>query len=318
MATGIGASPLTASLSSLSACLLAGEILLPYPHASVYAPLCRVTRGLPESHHPFLPVAVAPCKPAELSVSTQHLASWSLWNSPSQGASSWCRPLYLITNMSGREYPRWANHFDPYSPIYSRRERSEILISDCALGLAFSGLFSLAKTFGWLWLAKVSSPCNARPLRHHLLDAGALRCRKSPEMGLTGTLLYTASSGTMVACTAPRLCAFWAATSGMAAVPAQVYIAPYLIVNMWLVMITLLQHTHPSLPHYSDQEWEWLRGALSTVDRSYGLLDIVFHHIADTHVCHHLFSAMPHYHAQVSLSSPYHIHSVCSSGACVA
>ena len=79
----------------------------------------------------------------------------------------------------------------------------------------------------------------------------------------------------------------------------QVYIAPYLIVNMWLVMITLLQHTHPSLPHYNDQEWEWLRGALSTVDRSYGLLDIVFHHIADTHVCHHLFSTMPHYHAQV-------------------
>ncbi len=66
------------------------------------------------------------------------------------------RPLYLITNMSGREYPRWANHFDPYSPIYSRRERSEILISDCALGLAFSGLYSLAQTFGWLWLAKVS------------------------------------------------------------------------------------------------------------------------------------------------------------------
>ncbi len=81
------------------------------------------------------------------------------------------------------------------------------------------------------------------------------------------------------------------------------YIAPYLIVNMWLVMITLLQHTHPSLPHYNDQEWEWLRGALSTVDRSYGLLDIVFHHIADTHVCHHLFSTMPHYHAQVRFAS---------------
>jgi len=32
--------------------------------------------------------------------------------------------------------------------------------------------------------------------------------------------------------------------------------------------------------------------------RSYGFLDIVFHHIADTHVAHHLFSYMPHYHAQ--------------------
>ena len=83
----------------------------------------------------------------------------------------------------------------------------------------------------------------------------------------------------------------------------QVYFMPYLIVNMWLVMITLLQHTHPSLPHFNDAEWEWLRGALSTVDRSYGLLDVVFHHIADTHVCHHLFSTMPHYHAQVNMSA---------------
>lgn len=80
---------------------------------------------------------------------------------------------------------------------------------------------------------------------------------------------------------------------------AQVYVAPYLVVNGWLVCITLLQHTHPALPHYNNREWDWLRGALSTVDRSYGPLDIVFHHIADTHVAHHLFSTMPHYHAQV-------------------
>lgn len=32
--------------------------------------------------------------------------------------------------------------------------------------------------------------------------------------------------------------------------------------------------------------------------RSYGFLDPVLHHIGDTHVAHHLFSYMPHYHAQ--------------------
>lgn len=63
-------------------------------------------------------------------------------------------------------------------------------------------------------------------------------------------------------------------------------------------MITLLQHTHPKLPHYNDKEWDWLRGALATVDRSFGFLDFFFHHIADTHVAHHLFSNMPHYHAE--------------------
>lgn len=51
---------------------------------------------------------------------------------------------------------------------------------------------------------------------------------------------------------------------------------------------------------HTAQEWSWFRGALCTVDRSFGwLLDHTFHHISDTHVCHHIFSKMPFYHAQV-------------------
>ncbi|MBA0729816.1 hypothetical protein Goshw_021895 [Gossypium schwendimanii] len=76
-----------------------------------------------------------------------------------------------------------------------------------------------------------------------------------------------------------------------------VYGVPLLIVNAFLVMITYLQHTHPALPHYDSSEWDWLRGALATVDRDYGILNKVFHNITDTHIAHHLFSTMPHYHA---------------------
>jgi len=78
----------------------------------------------------------------------------------------------------------------------------------------------------------------------------------------------------------------------------RVYGVPYLIVNFWLVLITELQHTDTRLPHYSGKEWNYLRGALATVDRDYGILNSVFHHIGDTHVCHHLFYYLPHYHAQ--------------------
>ena len=73
---------------------------------------------------------------------------------------------------------------------------------------------------------------------------------------------------------------------------------PYLIVNMFLVLITYLQHTDDYVPHYRAGEWSFLRGALGTVDRSFGwLLDYTLHHIADSHVAHHLFSTMPFYNA---------------------
>lgn len=140
-------------------------------------------------------------------------------------------PLYLFFNASGREYSRLANHFDPTSPIFSKRERPGIVLSDLGIAAVVYALYRAGLTLGWAWLVKS-------------------------------------------------------------------YVVPYLIVNFWLVTITFLQHTHPNLPHYEDEEWDWLRGALATVDRSYGILDVFFHRIADTHVAHHLFSQIPHYHAQ--------------------
>lgn len=132
-------------------------------------------------------------------------------------------PLYLIFNASGRPYPTWANHFNPYSPIYSPKERWEVVLSDLGLIAVGSGLIGLGNQLGWSWVVKT-------------------------------------------------------------------YLIPYLIVNFWLVFITLLQHTHPALPHYDSESWDWLKGALSTVDRDYGFLNLVFHNITDTHVTHHLFS----------------------------
>ncbi|MCD9646031.1 Delta(12)-fatty-acid desaturase [Datura stramonium] len=69
-----------------------------------------------------------------------------------------------------------------------------------------------------------------------------------------------------------------------------------MIVNSFVVVITFLHHTHPSLPHYDSSEWDWLRGALSIVDKDYGVLNDVFHHGVDAHIVHHLFPTMPYYH----------------------
>lgn len=63
------------------------------------------------------------------------------------------------------------------------------------------------------------------------------------------------------------------------------YFIPYLGVNHWLVMITYLQHTDPSLPHYSADQWNFQRGALCTMDRNLmgPVGPYLMHGICETH-----------------------------------
>ncbi|KAL3819880.1 hypothetical protein ACJIZ3_005785 [Penstemon smallii] len=138
--------------------------------------------------------------------------------------------LYICFNMAGRKYDRFASHFYPLSPIYSDRERVQIVISDVGVLASLCGLYYIATLKGLAW----------------------------------------------VVC---------------------VYGVPLLIVNGFMVLTTYLHHTHIAVPRYDSSEWDWLRGALATVDRDYGFLNTVFHNLTDTHVAHHLFSTMPHYHA---------------------
>jgi len=77
------------------------------------------------------------------------------------------------------------------------------------------------------------------------------------------------------------------------------YFMPYLWVNFYLVTITYLQHSHEELPHFRGGAWNYVRGAVGTIDRSYGwFVDHSLHHIGDSHVAHHLFSTMPFYGAK--------------------
>ncbi|KAK3400483.1 fatty acid desaturase-domain-containing protein [Sordaria brevicollis] len=76
------------------------------------------------------------------------------------------------------------------------------------------------------------------------------------------------------------------------------YFLPYLWVNHWLVAITYLQHTDPSLPHYTAEEWNFVRGAAATIDREFGFIGRhLLHGIIETHVLHHYVSTIPFYNA---------------------
>ncbi|KAL2890958.1 Delta(12) fatty acid desaturase [Ceratocystis lukuohia] len=77
------------------------------------------------------------------------------------------------------------------------------------------------------------------------------------------------------------------------------YWIPYLWVNHWLVAITFLQHTDPTLPHYTADSWNFVRGAAATIDREFGFIGHhILHHIIETHVLHHYISTIPFYKAQ--------------------
>ncbi|XP_017239452.1 delta(12)-fatty-acid desaturase FAD2-like [Daucus carota subsp. sativus] len=76
------------------------------------------------------------------------------------------------------------------------------------------------------------------------------------------------------------------------------YGGPYLVQTSNVFLVAILQHTHPFVPFYDSSEWDWLRGSLGTIDRDFGILNTMHYQSTNTHVAHHLFPTIPHYHAK--------------------
>ena len=77
------------------------------------------------------------------------------------------------------------------------------------------------------------------------------------------------------------------------------YGVPYWVNVVWLDLVTYLHHhgssdANEKIPWYRGEEWSYLRGGLSTIDRDYGIFNKI-HHDIGTHVVHHLFPQIPHY-----------------------
>ncbi|TGL58112.1 fatty acid desaturase [Leptospira ognonensis] len=79
------------------------------------------------------------------------------------------------------------------------------------------------------------------------------------------------------------------------------YFLPYTVFVVWLSLVTFLHHTDVNIPWYRGKDWNYAKGALSTVDRSYGIFEPIHHNIG-THVVHHLFPTIPHYQLKFAKS----------------
>ena len=77
------------------------------------------------------------------------------------------------------------------------------------------------------------------------------------------------------------------------------YFGPLLVVNCWLVVYTWLHHTDSDVPHLSNTEFSFIKGAFLSIDRPYGRgLNFLHHNIGSSHVVHHVCPTIPHYHAK--------------------
>lgn len=157
----------------------------------------------------------------------------------------------------------------------------------------------LQQVIGWNWYIISNITCpptatikrNMSMWRHSHFDPWGAMFRDS-EVG--AVILSDIGCMTTIA----GLCALSRSGSGWEPVFWQ-YIVPWTWLNHWIVMITFLHHTHPSVPKYTEDSWTFVRGATATIDRDFGIIGThFFHNISSDHVTHHLFSKIPHYYSR--------------------
>lgn len=73
------------------------------------------------------------------------------------------------------------------------------------------------------------------------------------------------------------------------------YFAPLVVFATFLVITTFLHHNDEEVVWYRDQQWSYVKGNLSSVDRDYGALVNEVSHNIQIHQIHHLFPRIPHY-----------------------
>ncbi|EIW53388.1 fatty acid conjugase [Trametes versicolor FP-101664 SS1] len=138
---------------------------------------------------------------------------------------------YLTWNtMGSKRYPKGANHWNPYSGLFTQDEYAAVHVSNVAIAAMFTSLYVLARCTSWTFIVKI-------------------------------------------------------------------YLIPFLLTNHWVMAMTFLQHSCPTVPFYRSRAWSRTRGALSTIDRPFlgWVGKYIFLGVNHHHTTHHLFAMIPFY-----------------------
>jgi omega-3 fatty acid desaturase (delta-15 desaturase) len=135
------------------------------------------------------------------------------------------------------------------------------------------------------WIVYLTIGYKPRPVNHFnpwhpMFDGHLFGCLSS--LGIMSAMLYIAYG-------------FYAAYGLISLVIY--YIVPLFLLGSYIVVITFLHHSEVDVPWYADEQWDFVRGQLSTVDRHYGFIHDIIHSIG-THQMHHMFTRIPHYHLE--------------------
>ncbi|URE01595.1 Omega-3 fatty acid desaturase [Musa troglodytarum] len=182
-------------------------------------------------------------------------------------------PVYLWRRSPGKE----GSHFLPSSKLFLPGEQQDVVVSTVCWSAMAASLLCLSWAYGpapvlklygvpYLVSIMVAFSCmKTLNLMHLQLPGSGLR-----DVVRSGDLPaspWTPTKASVVPRQGERLCSNLANAVG-------------------------LLTSHHLLP--ISQEWSYLRGGLTTLDRDYGWINSI-HHDIGTHVIHHLFPQIPHY-----------------------
>ena len=71
------------------------------------------------------------------------------------------RPAYLFTHATGRKYKEKTSHFDPKAPLFDKKDRADVLLSDIMLLSVIAVLAFTGYVFVWFFF------CLSKPRREH-------------------------------------------------------------------------------------------------------------------------------------------------------